>query len=39
VVHTAAQLAVGDRVRLRLGAGSADARIEAIDLDSEGSAK
>lgn len=36
VVHAAAQLAVGDRVRLRLGAGSADARIEAVDSDSEG---
>lgn len=36
VVHGAAQLAVGDRVRLRLGVGSADARIEAIDPGSEG---
>lgn len=36
VVHAAAQLAVGDRVRLRLGTGSADARIEAVDSDSEG---
>ena len=37
VVHTAAQLAVGDRVRLRLGAGSADARIEAVDPPDPGS--
>jgi len=31
VVQSAAQLAVGERVRLRLGSGAADARVEAID--------
>jgi len=35
VVQSAAQLAVGDRVRLRLGAGAADARVEAIDAHTE----
>ena len=36
VVQSAAQLAVGERVRLRLGSGAADARIEAIDTDTDG---
>lgn len=36
VVQSAAQLAVGDRVRLRLGAGAADARVEAIDAHTDG---
>ena len=36
VVHSAAELAVGDRVRLRLGVGGADARIEAVDSDMGG---
>lgn len=36
VVHAASQLAVGDRVQLRLGRGSAEARIEAIDPDLRG---
>jgi ribosomal 50S subunit-recycling heat shock protein len=36
VVHAASQLAVGDRVQLRLGRGSAEARIEAIDPDHRG---
>ncbi|MGK2913338.1 MAG: exodeoxyribonuclease VII large subunit [Porticoccaceae bacterium] len=36
VVQSAAQLAVGERVRLRLGTGAADARIEAIDANTDG---
>ncbi|WP_372722151.1 exodeoxyribonuclease VII large subunit [Immundisolibacter sp.] len=36
VVQSAAQLAVGDRVRLRLGTGAADARIETIDPTGHG---
>jgi exodeoxyribonuclease VII large subunit len=36
VVHSAAQLAVGDRVRLRLGAGAAEARLERIDANDDG---
>ena len=35
VVYQAGQLAVGDAVRLRLGQGTAQARIEAIDSDGE----
>ncbi|MBC7160939.1 MAG: exodeoxyribonuclease VII large subunit [Immundisolibacter sp.] len=35
VVHSAAQLAVGERVRLRLGSGAADARVEAIDANGD----
>jgi len=35
-VQSAAQLAVGDRVRLRLGTGAADARVEAIDTNTDG---
>ena len=36
VVQSAAQLSVGERVRLRLGTGTADARIEAIDTTTDG---
>lgn len=36
VVRSAAQLAVGERVRLRLGTGAADARVEAIDANTDG---
>jgi exodeoxyribonuclease VII large subunit len=36
VVQSAAQLAVGERVRLRLGTGAADARGEAIDANTDG---
>lgn len=36
VVRSAAQLVVGERVRLRLRTGAADARIEAIDANTDG---
>jgi exodeoxyribonuclease VII large subunit len=36
VVQSAAQLAVGERVRLRLGTGAADARIERINANDDG---